>query len=229
MVGQLDVLVGLFAPQRDPHIARFVAQPDVANLSLRPIVAVEGALRVGLDDTAGDVDRLADLDALDIRCLWDVLDVLVDGLNRAAGADMEFEAAVPFLDVAVDDLDGLAVGELRDQRCLLVPQRHANPASWVANRQVRHLSLRAVVAVEGTHRADIENRALEVDIRESHREILNPIHLLGLNVEFGVLVGFGLVDADLDAVVPLFRPAGDPQHVADLDLAVCAGFGVANG
>jgi len=49
-VGQLDLTVGLVAPQRDPDLAGVVLDADVPDLPFRAVVAVERALRIRLDD-----------------------------------------------------------------------------------------------------------------------------------------------------------------------------------
>jgi len=88
-VRQIDVAVGLVAPQRDADLAGLVSDPNVPHLALAAVVAVERPHRICLDDATADVDRLADLQVRDVRRLGDVLDVLVDALDGAAVADVE--------------------------------------------------------------------------------------------------------------------------------------------
>ena len=187
--------------------------PVVPDLPLRAVVAVERSFGVGFDHAARDVGGLPEFQVADVGGVRHVLNVLVDGLDGPAVADVEFEGTVTLADVPVDDLDGLTRRELGRQVGFPVPQRHSDPAGRVAEDQVRDAALRSVVAVERAHGVGAEHAPREIHVREAEREVLDPVGVGRLHVDLRVGCGFGLVDVDFEAVVAVLRAAGHTEGV----------------
>jgi len=205
-----------FSPERATDVSPSVLQADVPDLALAAVVAVERALGVRRADHARDVRGVVEFQRVDGCRVRFVGDVLVDDRRRRRGRRR--------------GVRGCRHAPGRSRRRL---RRLMSPASssvarsaWSSHSVTRtrpvsspttrfDTDLAAVVAVERPHALGGENLARGSRPRcpargRRRRASSGPTSI-------SVVVDLHLVDAHLDAVVAVLRPALDAEHLPDVE------------